>query len=236
MRKRNVIGALLLFLTVQTLSAETLRFGFKGGVPLTDAFQFSGYTIVPDIYPATGSQNYFSKTSRYTVGPSLEFGLPWHLSIELDALYKHLNYDYTSVYVYAPKSLLSFRQNSLDRWEFPLLLKYRLPVKQRILYVSAGPSLNYVSGSQSIETIEQHYVIDFRSRQTLTGNPVELRRVSTGGIAVGGGCELRRGILGISPELRYTRWINGNFAELPGMRAGLRSGQNQLEFLLGVKF
>jgi serine/threonine protein kinase len=237
MVRQCAIGVLFLFSTVQTLCAQPVLVGLKGGVPLTDAFQFSSYTIVPDIYPATGNQDYFSKTKRYTVGPTIELRLPLRLSLELDALYKHLNYDYTSLYSYPPRSSLGFRQNAIDRWEFPLLLKYRLPMWHRGLYLAAGPSLNYISRSESIDTVEVHSLsVDYRIRETSSANPIELKRASTGGIVVGGGWEFRLGILRISPELRYTRWVNRNFMEQVGMQAKLRSGQNQIEFLMGVMF
>jgi hypothetical protein len=63
--------------------------------------------------------------------------LPFGLGIELDALYKHLHYNYAShsasfVPIFRPSGVSGTIENFLDigdgfdRWEFPMLAKYRL--------------------------------------------------------------------------------------------------------------
>ena len=75
---------LLALLLTWPVSAQSLSFGVKGGVPLTDAFSTSRGDRV----------SYASVTHRYTVGPTAEIGLPLYgLSLEMDALYRRIGWN-----------------------------------------------------------------------------------------------------------------------------------------------
>jgi hypothetical protein len=53
------------------------------------------------------------------------------------------------------------------------------------------------------------------------------------GFTLGGGVEAKALIIRLSPELRYTRWGSDSFSN-PAFSP--RSGQNQIEFLVGLSF
>ena len=213
---------ILLFLSA-TLAAfpQVLSVGVKGGVPLTDAFQAN----------LTGNKNYFFNTKRYTVGPTVELHLPFRLGVEVDALYKRLDYNSTGGATF-PNEILSSRTTA-NSWEFPVLLKYRLfsgPVRP---YLAGGAAFNYLSNlSQTTDllvTVAPVHTITTSSR------PSELANRFRPGVVMGGGVEVKALFLRVSPEVRYTHWGWPSFRELC-CGASFRSNDNQAEFLLGISF
>lgn len=146
---------------------------------------------------------YIADTHRYTFGPYVELRLPAGFGIELDALYK--TYEYRQV-VPAP---------TLDRtshaWEFPLLVKKRFlpgPVKP---YLEAGAAFDHLS----------------------VHNVTELHDRNTWGLVIGGGVDLKLGVLRFTPEIRYTGWTSRHF-DSPGTL--LQSNRNQAAVMLGIGF
>lgn len=141
--------------------------GVKGGVPLTDAF--SSHTVL-DTKTYTNAKNYI-------VGPTVELKLPFHFSVEADALYRSLNLTTQSV----SNGLGSIASRDFTSWEFPVLAKYHLGSVPLIKpYIEAGPSFRTTSGNISY--------------------------LSNDGVTFGAGVDIRALILRISPEFRYTRW------------------------------
>jgi outer membrane protein with beta-barrel domain len=97
---------------------QFLSVGIKAGVPLNDVFVNSG------------SGDLIGNTNRFIIGPEAEVRLPFHLGIEVDALYRHY----------------SLGGNSTNEWDFPVLLKYRFKGVPLVRpYVEAGPIFNHVS-------------------------------------------------------------------------------------------
>jgi hypothetical protein len=109
---------LVLLLLTLPLYCQSLSFGIKAGVPLTDAL-----SIANNLESAT--------THRWTFGPTVELGLPGGASIGLDALYR--SYDYS-----AP-----FTNSSTWHLEFPLYLKYRFGNHLLRPFVEAGVAFDY---------------------------------------------------------------------------------------------
>jgi hypothetical protein len=247
--------------------AQPVAFGVKGGVPLTDLLEAPTTNWTEwNSYGWYTSQSYSTHMKPYTLGPMVEARLPLRLSLEFDALYKHFDYDHDTLIesesngnvIYSSQ----YQKVAVSRWEFPLLLKYR-PWKQRPSpFIAAGPSINYISGThQTIESIDEiispaspisigngspyYPPPQISTSQTITSSsakPVELVRTCTGGIAAAIGAEFRIRRIRISPEIRYTRWLNPNFLTYyPQTESGpstlaLRSRQDQIEGLLGVAF
>lgn len=203
------LAAFSLLLGAGPAGAEIFSFGIKGGVPVTDAFDAG----------RSGSLRYFSGPKRYTVGPTVELHLPAHLAIELDALYRRLNYGSDAVATTTRVTGNSF--------EFPLLLKVRF---------ASGPLRPYVASGASFQTLSDlKHVRSFLdgSNRTQTDRPPELQRRFNAGFVIGGGLELNAGVIKVSPELRYTRWGWDSFRDVAGL---LRSNQDQAMFLLGITF
>src|SRR5882724_11650349 len=72
-----------LFLLLSALHAQSFTLGAKGGVLI---YQASDTSAVG--YRNVGSGPSTTNIRRYTLGPSVEVGLPFHFRIEVDALYR----------------------------------------------------------------------------------------------------------------------------------------------------
>jgi len=94
--------------------------GVKAGVPLNDVYVNAGQGTFPR----------FGTTDRYLIGPEVDLNLPFHLGVEVDALYRRYRLGGSGV----------------NEWDFPILLKYRfqaVPVLHP--FIDAGPIFNHVS-------------------------------------------------------------------------------------------
>ena len=112
------VALLALGFTCLPAWGQFLSVGIKAGVPLNDVFVNGG----------TG--NLSGVTNRLIIGPEAEVRLPFHLGIEVDALYRHY----------------SLGGNSTNEWDFPVLLKYRFRGVALVHpYVEAGGIFNHVS-------------------------------------------------------------------------------------------
>ena len=202
----------LLVVTMFTVpaAAQNLSFGVKAGVPVTDSFNLSN--------PTSSINNYTFTTRRYTVGPTFELGLPYKLSFVADALYKQLQYASN------PFGFSTFLATTkANSWEFPLLVKSHLIGGPFRPYVDAGFSFRHVGGTTAFSN----------GTVQASQDPLELIHSWSTGVAAGGGVDFRYGWLRFSPEVRYTRWSNGNFSSSNGM---LGSNRNAVDVLVGVTF
>ena len=194
---------------------QPISVGVKGGVPLTDFLE------------TVSSGNVFvrSKTQRYIVGPTVELRLPAGFGVEFDALYRHFNYNATTSLANAVTSI----DTTANAWEFPLLLKYRFPMKVVRPYVNAGVSWDKLSGLT--QTVRR--VVAGVTGSTSSSNPLELNQDTTRGFVMGAGIDIHALIIHISPEVRFTRWGAQHFIDPGGL---LHSNLNQAEFLVGITF
>jgi len=213
---------ILILLSATFAWTQPFSFGVKGGVPLTDFLSVaeSGGLENPSEFV-----KYSSTTNRYIIGPTAELRLPFGLSIEADALYRHLNYQMSG----AQANILQTSQTTAGSWEFPVLLKYRFPSKIVRPYVSGGFAFDTLSGLS--QTLTETIIPSQATTTTSTGSPPELQHSTTAGFVLGGGLDIHL-FLHFSPEIRYTRWGSAQFsvADL------IHSNQNQAEFLLGITF
>lgn len=136
-------------------------------------------------FPSTGG--------RFVLGPTVELRLPFGLGIEVDALYRSVKYP------------------SSSSWEFPILAKYRLPVRGRVR--------PFVVGGGSFERNDILQAVQVGPTETATG------------FAFGAGLEAKLSLIRLVPEVRYTRWT-GDFY----FRGADLTHRNQLEFLIGLIF
>jgi len=195
---------ILLLLGAAAAVAQPVTFGVKAGIPLTDFFS--------DVQNQSFVFN--QNTKRFIVGPVLEVRLPFGLGIELDALYRRLDYSGSSTT--ASETITG------DQFEFPLLLKYRFPTKFVRPFVDAGFAWNTLSGlKQSVAN----------TTGLFNASPASAK--STEGFVMGGGVDIKLLVIHISPEIRYTRWGSTSFVDPLSL---VRGSQNQAEFLVGVTF
>ena len=206
---------LVILASVNCVLAQPFSFGVKGGVPLTDFLDTVNSVHV----------NFNTSTNRYIIGPTVELRLPFGFGVEFDALYRRLHYNGSAMGV----DTFSTSKTTGNRWEFPLLLKYRLPTKVIRPYVDAGVGWDTLTGlEQSVTTT----VFPRITSTTTTSNPPELNQHTTVGFVVGAGLDIHV-LLHVSPEIRYTRWNSQQLRDPLGL---LQSSQNQAEFLLGITF
>ncbi len=187
-------------------SGQFLSFGVKAGVPLTSAFS----TV------DTGHAGADAYDRPYIVGPTAEVHLPFHVSFEVDALYRRNGFTYyTSGFgfgtpFYVPPTI---NRATLNDWQFPFLGKYERKLGPLSPFVDGGVVFRHLSTGKSVL---------FRPDDP-----------NTTGFAVGGGVSLNLLLVRLTPEIRYTHWFtapfhNGDLAVL--------STTNQADFLLGISF
>ena len=199
-----------------------LSVGAKVGVPFSDAFEVAAPNsctfFVCTIY------NYSSKTKRYTFGPTVEWRLPYGFGVEFDALYSRLNYDFY-FFSRTPSSgeLSAFTSTGADRWNFPILLKWRHNLHRVSPFVDGGIAFDHIS----------------RVRSNFTGgttsDAAELTNPNSEGFVAGGGIDVQAvRHIHLMPEIRYTRWFSENFHREPG--PVFDTNLNETTLLLGISF
>jgi opacity protein-like surface antigen len=195
--------------------AQLFSYGVRAGVPLNDFLN------------AAKSQQFAfnTTTNRYIVGPTAELHLPFGFGIEFDILYRHFDYNGSVTLM----NIVSNSRTTANAWEFPLLAKYRIPMKVVHPYVDAGVAWDKLSGLT--QTITSTFVA--LTTTTTTSNPPELNTTATRGFVMGGGVSVKVLKIQVSPEIRFTRWGAQHFIDPGGL---LHSNLNQGEFLLGITF
>ncbi len=188
---------------------QLLTYGFKAGVPFTDAFKTA----------QTGNLGYVSDTRRYTFGGTAELNLPFGLGVELDLLYHRLNYEAQG----AVGGEVARRTVTANAWDFPLLLKWKTGIRPLQPFFTVGPTFRGLTNLSQAGTF-------FNSNRG--DDPVELERKGNTGFTVGMGLRVGNKTA-FSPEVRYTRWGWDNFRDPLSL---LRSNRDQVEFLVGLTF
>ena len=208
MRCRALLAAGLM--TSSAFAAEAVSIGVKGGVPLTDAFEVFNRNAV----------SYAVNTKRYLVGPTVEFHLPLRLSLEVDALYKRLGYQYSNV------GTQTFARTVINSWEFPVLGKWEILPGPMRPFVDLGASFRHLSGVSQVRSVAGAVGVQV--------NAAEFNRSNDIGLAAGFGIAFKAGPVRISPEFRYTHWGTESFRD--PVNALLRTRRDQGDFLLGLTF
>ena len=96
-------------------------------------------------------------------------------------------------------------------------------------YVEAGPAFRTVSSVSVTTTTITNFGGVYVSGPVNSTNDRHLNARSNAGIAMGLGTKFRAGLLGVSPEVRYTRWRADRMAD-----PFLYSNQDQVQVLLGI--
>jgi opacity protein-like surface antigen len=205
------LAAFLLFSSVCAFS-QPFGAGLKVGVPFTDFVDKA----------TSGSLGDLSHPKRVIFGVSGELRLPFHLAIEVDALYRRMSYD--AVVTTGGNTILL--TSTANTWEFPILAKYRFGGEAVRPFVGAGVAFNSLRGlTQSVRS-----AVTGATLTPITSNPTE---TTTKGFVTGFGVDLKALFLHVQPEIRFTRWGAKRFFDPSGI---LSSNQNQVEFLVGLSF
>jgi hypothetical protein len=207
---------LAVILLTGPIFAQSLSFGVKGGVPVTDAFSTA----------RRDSISYSSVTRRYTIGPTAEIGLPlFGLRVEADALYRRIGWDSNRT---ATPLLEPFRSTArFGAWDFDALLKHRVGEAGIHPYVGAGAAF------RRFFTTRENFVFPGAPSRSITKQMTEeIHNKNIAGLVFSAGVELG-GALRFAPELRYTRWLMNNIHDgFPN----LSTQANQVEILVSLTF
>lgn len=185
--------------------AQRVSFGFVGGTNLTRDFPLFRTFYADPQYPAGLSvYDHYSDSHSFIAGVSVDLDLAKGFSLEGNALHRTLQLKQRFMLPNGP-----WQQSagaSVGTWEYPVLLKYRLPALGVVRpFMEGGPS--------------------FRTRH----NPVPTEPSQVGGTA-GAGVEFRAGRFRISPTFRYTRWqYDGDYPRFASKR-------DQVEFVTGFSY
>ena len=193
--------------------AQPVAVGVRGGIPLTD---FVTTTTSPN--PSVGSF-FGTRTNRYIIGPTLELYLPFGFGVEIDGLYRHLDYTQHGTVL---NNVVSSAKASANAWEFPLLAKYRFPFPVIKPFIDGGVNFDTLSSLKNA-------ALDVLP----TGDTITVHHQVIYGLAVGGGLDLRLAMIHFIPEIRYTRWGTEHFRDANDL---IRWNKNEGEFLLGITF
>jgi hypothetical protein len=198
----------LLFVSSLPVFSQPVTVGVTGAVPVTETLNNSGG---PEEF------SYRSGTVRYNIGPAVDFRIIGPFRAEIDALYQ-------------PFSLRTFCEcNAIPTyghttgalWQFPALLKFRLPSPVLKPFVDAGPSFQLASNiANSSYTIIQPTPVTTHPSPT-----------AAAGFAIGGGFEFHARPLIFAPEIRCTHWFGVNLDQGPGTG----TNANQIQILLSIR-
>ena len=179
---------------------------------------------------SNGPDNATSVSKRYVVGPSVEIGLPRRFAMEVQALYRRQGYQVSS------NGFVASSTGRANSWEFPVLIKYRLPVALTSPFLETGYAPRVVSTASAMATTDLcnvHPLGCFPPFYTGidTGNATVNWPVSHG-VIVGGGVQFGARRLQVAPTVRYTRWSNTDFSI--DSIGPWHSAHNQLDVLLNI--
>ena len=214
---------LILLLGALSAYAQALSFGVKGGVPITGLIEAQ----------PGAKASYGSVTNRYLVGPTVEVGLPFGISLEVDAIYRHFRYTSEGG---LPGLAYGYSHAAGHAWEFPLLAKHRFGKGSARPYVDAGVGWDAVGGSSITTSVLIPPSLPPSPMTTTVKGGLGADNDVVFGLIIGGGIDVHTGLLHISPEVRYTRWLSRHFTQTGFEYGTLASNQNQFEFSLGVTF
>ncbi len=168
-----------------------------------------------------------SESKRYVVGPMIDISLPLGFGFEADALYRRTGFR-TATGSFAGSYISGYRANT---WEFPLLLKYRLPLPWIKPYVEVGYAPRRISGSY--ESIG--YNVDLLTGKTTYNTGRADWKPDVGhGVVAGAGVEFGGRHLRIAPEFRYTNWSDDPINLYGSQGYLVNAAANQIDVLVGI--
>jgi len=219
------LWTITLLFCLEAAAAEPIGVGIKIGVPVTENLQAGNGRVTHESFSSS------TTTRRYTLGLTASIRLPARLGVEVDALYRRVNYDSFNVIDESSSdggTISSWSSAACNRLDFPVLLRWS---PGRRLYLTGGPVFAvYYGFDQRTHTIRNLQVAGYSEAFTTTSEPFE-HGVSKGA-TFGVGFDAPVGRVRLKPELRYTHWISAAFENVTLPQPTI----NEAEFLLGVEF
>lgn len=226
----------LVFLFVAPLCAQPAHIfsaGVVGGGAFTSAFATTS-SPQPLLCGAACYIQYSAPAAKPLVyGAAVEFRVTRRVSVEAEALCRRISYN--SVFEYATPSsglLFAFSKTTAQRWEIPLVGKYRFGSGVLRPFAAAGAAIDWINAMHTeADTGSRSFLGHVGTAHSSYGASGQMTAGPRAGVVLGGGVEARLGPLRISPQLRVTRWIRMRVAE-----PDLRSRQTEAAALLTLMF
>lgn len=198
---------ILLLLGATAAFSQPIGGGIKVGLPFTDFLDKA----------STGNINNFKNPKRYIIGLTGELRLPFHFAIEVDALYRKMEYS-GSITGANPADVTTEGHT----WQFPLLLKYRFGGEHLRPFIDGGFAWNRLGGlTETVKAAATGGSVSRASNTTLRG------------AVFGAGLDIKALMIHVQPEIRFTRWGAKQYFDAGNF---FGRNQNQAEFLLGISF
>lgn len=134
-----------------------------------------------------GSDGLTSASKRYVVGPSVEVGLAGRFGVEVEALYRREGYELRT-----PGFIVSSSERG-NSWEFPVLIKYRLPVALARPFLEVGYAPRVASTAFAMATTDACKLHPLGCVGQITGMATGNAKVDwpvSHGVVVGEACSL----------------------------------------------
>jgi hypothetical protein len=187
------------------------------------------------------------------VGPAAEVRLKWRFSMAVEALYSRVDYNHSAGFFNPSPGSPFFRQTNgmvtstkhiIDRWEFPMLLKYTIRTTHRLQpFVEAGISVQHnrdrEAGGLVATASESIFMpLAITSLTPSRGSAVISTNLVGPAAAIGASLRVRR--FRPSLEFRFSRWNEravrvGQLSHSPAPPVAL-SAYNQTQLLLSFMF
>jgi hypothetical protein len=210
---RTTIIAALLVSAAGAALAQPIGGGVKIGRPLSDAFTLEG-------------AGFRASNPGYTVGPFMEVRFPPNLALEFAALYEKLEFEFDFG---RPGLERQVSTTTASSWQFPLVLKYRFGRRRVRPFIEGGVAAYYIANVEETGEVISQLPSEVRTAFRRAGNSF-----ANGGGVMGGGVEIKLGLLRIAPEVRFTRWAVDQSVGTDAV--SLRLNQSRTHFLLGLSF
>jgi hypothetical protein len=223
----------LLLAPVSSAFAQHISIGVKTGVPLTNL-------VGTNSADAPSQSEFPTQTTRFTIGPVVNIGLPLGFSVELAAMYKRFDQRSIAItttgYTIIDDTGYPIQQTAGisavgHSWEFPVAVQYHFFKSAIRPYVEGGISLNRLSNAYSVQTSP------YPSPPQLPFTIFSLRRSFTRhGPLFGVGMDVKLHGIHVTPGLRYTHY-NKLLGQLTGCVSGPGCPRNySVDLLVGFTF
>jgi hypothetical protein len=221
----------LVVVVARPISARDLRLGVEA-VAWSASVARESTGACGQYYGDCSSQRIYNHPAAF--GATVSYGLPHSLAVTVATLYGRITHDAVSqIRSISSVSSAVAAKTSINRWTFPILLKYRL-TRNRVAapFIAGGFSVDAISnGSMSgnICSYSTTGVSAYGCSPLASAAPDPARRAIMGGV-IGGGTDIKLPVGTLSLELRLTRWGDTHFTGVDSPPL------NEVQTVFGITF
>ncbi|HWE53713.1 MAG TPA: hypothetical protein VG273_28240 [Bryobacteraceae bacterium] len=195
-------------------NSQWVSLGVSGGVPISPhsgPFYSGTIEVTPlnaassaAIYAFPGNNDFYQKP--YAVGPTVDFNLPWNVSLETGMLYERFHRDFISGLIVPKGGGPGFNwgyvaNTAANAFAFPLLAKYTFGHHTLKPFVAAGATIRHL-GSFNGSGIQ----LDFNLHPNPSAFQFDPDKAIDVAVTAGIGFRYRVAMLDVVPEIRFLHW------------------------------